>query len=130
MSWFRRSKLDSSPKAKSSKGLDRSGQGRRLLLEQLEVRATPTAALLYENMVGEIMEQAAQSYEYNIENGLAIVGSPETVVRKLEETQQRLGYDVFCTNHSIGRMPPALVSNSIELFGKEVIPAFAPVGSV
>ena len=35
-----------------------------------------------------------------------------------------MGYDIFCTNHQIGRMPRELVDRSIELFGKEVIPAF------
>ena len=39
--------------------------------------------------------------------------------------RQRMGYDLFCTNHQIGRMPRELVDRSIELFGKEVIPAFA-----
>jgi alkanesulfonate monooxygenase SsuD/methylene tetrahydromethanopterin reductase-like flavin-dependent oxidoreductase (luciferase family) len=73
---------------------------------------------------GETMRLAAQSYEYNLENGLAIVGSPETVVRKLQDGKQRIGYDLFCTNHEIGQMPKQLVRNSIELFGKEVIPAF------
>ena len=67
---------------------------------------------------------AAQSYEFNLENGLAIVGSPETVIRQLAEGKKCIGYDIFCTNHEIGRMPKPLVRNSIELFGKEVIPAF------
>jgi len=74
---------------------------------------------------GEVMEAAAKSYEFNIEQGLAIVGSPETVIAKLQETQQRLGYDVFCTNHQIGHMPAPMVASSMELFGKEVIPAFS-----
>jgi len=73
---------------------------------------------------GESMRRAAQDYEYNIEAGLAIVGSPETVIRKLEEGKKQIGYDVFCTNHEIGAMPEQLVRNSIRLFGKEVIPAF------
>ena len=73
---------------------------------------------------GETMRMAAQSYEFNLESGLAIVGSPETVIHKLEEGQKRIGYDIFCTNHEIGRMPKQMVRNSIELFGKEVIPAF------
>jgi alkanesulfonate monooxygenase SsuD/methylene tetrahydromethanopterin reductase-like flavin-dependent oxidoreductase (luciferase family) len=73
---------------------------------------------------GETIRMAAQSYEFNIEHGLAIVGSPETVIRKLEDGKQRIGYDLFCTNHDIGQMPKQLVHNSIELFGKEVIPAF------
>ena len=83
---------------------------------------------------GRTMAEAARSYEFNIDHGLALVGSPETVVRRLREGQQRLGYDVFCTNHQIGRMPAELVERSIELFGREVIPAFAsapaPVAAV
>lgn len=73
---------------------------------------------------GETIKAAAGSYEFNIESGLAIVGSPETVIKKLQAGQQKIGYDIFCTNHEIGRMPAEMVSNSIELFGKEVIPAF------
>lgn len=56
--------------------------------------------------------------------GLALVGSPETVMRKLEAGKKLIGYDIFCTNHEIGGMPKEAVMNSVELFGKEVIPAF------
>jgi len=73
---------------------------------------------------GETIGRASASYEFNIENGLALVGSPETVRRRLEEGKKRIGYDIFCCNHEIGHMPPALVRNSIRLFGKEVVPAF------
>jgi alkanesulfonate monooxygenase SsuD/methylene tetrahydromethanopterin reductase-like flavin-dependent oxidoreductase (luciferase family) len=73
---------------------------------------------------GETMKQSQGSYEFNIENGLAIVGSPDTVIRRLEEGKKLIGYDIFCTNHEIGSMPPAMVQNSIRLFGKEVVPAF------
>jgi alkanesulfonate monooxygenase SsuD/methylene tetrahydromethanopterin reductase-like flavin-dependent oxidoreductase (luciferase family) len=73
---------------------------------------------------GVTMQQAGRSFEFNIDNGLAIVGSPDTVIRKLQEGRQRIGYDVFCTNFGIARMPYELVRSSIELFGKEVIPAF------
>ena len=45
-------------------------------------------------------------------------------MRQLKDGKQRIGYDIFCTNHAIGQMPEPLVRNSIELFGKEVIPAF------
>jgi len=73
---------------------------------------------------GATIAEAAKSYEFNLEHGLAIVGSPETVVREIETRRQRLGYDVLCTNHQIGRMPRELLASSVELFGKEVIPAF------
>jgi alkanesulfonate monooxygenase SsuD/methylene tetrahydromethanopterin reductase-like flavin-dependent oxidoreductase (luciferase family) len=78
---------------------------------------------------GETMAMAGQSYEYNIEQGLALVGSPETVIQRLREGQRSIGYDVFCTNHQIGGMPPEMVSKSVRLFGEQVIPAFQPVGA-
>ena len=74
---------------------------------------------------GRVFSEASKSYEFSIENGLSIVGSPETVIRKLQEGQQRIGYDLFCANHSIGGMPHDLVMKSNELFGREVVPAFA-----
>jgi alkanesulfonate monooxygenase SsuD/methylene tetrahydromethanopterin reductase-like flavin-dependent oxidoreductase (luciferase family) len=73
---------------------------------------------------GETMRLARESYDFNIESGLAVVGSPDTVIRKLQEGQKQIGYDIFCTNHEIGRMPKAMVRNSIALFSKEVVPAF------
>jgi alkanesulfonate monooxygenase SsuD/methylene tetrahydromethanopterin reductase-like flavin-dependent oxidoreductase (luciferase family) len=73
---------------------------------------------------GETMRLARESYEFNIEQGLALVGSPDTVIRKLEEGKRRIGYDIFCTNHEIGTMPADLVRNSIRLFSREIVPAF------
>ena len=51
-------------------------------------------------------------------------GSPETIIRRIREQQAFVGYDILCTAHAIGRMPQELVTSSIELFGREVIPAF------
>jgi alkanesulfonate monooxygenase SsuD/methylene tetrahydromethanopterin reductase-like flavin-dependent oxidoreductase (luciferase family) len=73
---------------------------------------------------GEVMRLARESYDYTLDNGLAIVGSPDTVIRKLEEGKRRIGYDIFCTNHEIGKMPEELVRRSIRLFGQEVVPHF------
>jgi alkanesulfonate monooxygenase SsuD/methylene tetrahydromethanopterin reductase-like flavin-dependent oxidoreductase (luciferase family) len=72
---------------------------------------------------GETMRKAGQSWEFNIENGLAIVGSPETVLKKLEAGKKQIGYDIFCGNHEIGRMPKEMSRKSVRLLGKEVIPA-------
>lgn len=69
-------------------------------------------------------EQRA-SYDWWIDSGLALVGSPETVRRKLAEQQQRIGYDVLCASHRFGAMPPEQSFKSLKLFGEEVIPAFA-----
>ncbi len=73
---------------------------------------------------GETIAKSARSYEFNLDNGLAVVGSPETVIRVLKESKKRIGYDIFCTNHEIGLMPQEMVRNSIRLFGKEVVSAF------
>jgi alkanesulfonate monooxygenase SsuD/methylene tetrahydromethanopterin reductase-like flavin-dependent oxidoreductase (luciferase family) len=73
---------------------------------------------------GEVMRQAATSYDFNIEQGLALVGSPETVIRRLEEGKRSIGYDIFCGNFAIGTMPDAMVRESIRLFGEKIVPAF------
>jgi alkanesulfonate monooxygenase SsuD/methylene tetrahydromethanopterin reductase-like flavin-dependent oxidoreductase (luciferase family) len=72
---------------------------------------------------GQTMEQAQTSYEFNIENGLAIVGSPDTVIQKLQEGQKKIGYDLFCTSF-IGRLSRDELDKTLDLWGKEVIPAF------
>jgi alkanesulfonate monooxygenase SsuD/methylene tetrahydromethanopterin reductase-like flavin-dependent oxidoreductase (luciferase family) len=72
---------------------------------------------------GETMEKAQTDYQYNIDNGLAIVGSPDTVIAKLQEGHKRIGYDLFCTSF-IGRLSPEETAATMELWGKEVIPAF------
>jgi alkanesulfonate monooxygenase SsuD/methylene tetrahydromethanopterin reductase-like flavin-dependent oxidoreductase (luciferase family) len=74
---------------------------------------------------GQTVAEAARNYDFSVEHGISLVGSPATVIRRLQAGQARLGYDLFCTNHQIGRMPPELVNQSIDLFGQEVIPAFA-----
>ena len=60
-----------------------------------------------------------------IDNALALVGSPDTVVRKIEEQHALIGHDMLCTQHGFGQMALDLVWKSIRLFGKNVIPTFA-----
>ena len=69
-------------------------------------------------------EQRA-SYDWWIASGLALVGSPETVRRKLAEQHERIGYDVLCASHRFGAIPPEQSLKSLKLFGEEVIPAFS-----
>jgi alkanesulfonate monooxygenase SsuD/methylene tetrahydromethanopterin reductase-like flavin-dependent oxidoreductase (luciferase family) len=52
-----------------------------------------------------------------------IVGSPETVIKKLTMIVQRLNPGYLCFYGNEGPMPHQHVMRSIELFGKEVIPA-------
>ena len=64
------------------------------------------------------------SLDFWIDNGLALVGSPETVTAKLQEQRELIGYDIFSAAHRIGRMPKEQSLNSLKLFAKEVMPAF------
>jgi alkanesulfonate monooxygenase SsuD/methylene tetrahydromethanopterin reductase-like flavin-dependent oxidoreductase (luciferase family) len=72
-----------------------------------------------------VFQERAKSYDFWIDNGLALVGSPDTVIRKIQEQQALIGHDVLCTQHGFGHLAPELVKKSIRLFGKEVIPVFA-----
>ena len=73
---------------------------------------------------GRVFRMMAEDYDFSIENGVAIIGSPETVARKIAEQQKYVGYDLLATTHGFGSMDPALIEKSIRLFGEEVIPAF------
>jgi len=75
--------------------------------------------------LNRVFQGMSTSYDFWMDNGLALVGSPETVLRKLKDQHQRIGYDVFCANHRFGPMPAAQSLKSLKLFGQEVIPAFA-----
>jgi alkanesulfonate monooxygenase SsuD/methylene tetrahydromethanopterin reductase-like flavin-dependent oxidoreductase (luciferase family) len=72
-----------------------------------------------------VFQERAKSYDFWIDNGLALVGSPDTVIRKIQEQHDLIGHDVLCTQHGLGHMAPELIKKSIKLLGEEVIPAFA-----
>jgi alkanesulfonate monooxygenase SsuD/methylene tetrahydromethanopterin reductase-like flavin-dependent oxidoreductase (luciferase family) len=52
-----------------------------------------------------------------------MVGSPETVARRLTQQHQLIGDDLFCDNHRFGPMPVEQSLKSLKLFGDEAIPA-------
>ena len=68
--------------------------------------------------------ERAQSYDFWIDNGIALVGSPETVAKRLEEQRRLIGHDIFCARHLFGYIDPDAAKQSIRLFAKEVMPAF------
>jgi alkanesulfonate monooxygenase SsuD/methylene tetrahydromethanopterin reductase-like flavin-dependent oxidoreductase (luciferase family) len=78
----------------------------------------------YSRANGRIFRESGQSYDFWLDNGLALVGTPESVTRQIKASQKRLGYTVFVSSHHLGAMPPDMVERSIKLFGEEVIPAF------
>ena len=74
--------------------------------------------------LARVFQGMSTSYDFWIDNGLALVGSPETVVRQIEKQREHIGYDILCCNHRPGPMPTEVASKSLRLFGEEVIPAF------
>ena len=46
----------------------------------------------------------------DIDNGLALIGNPDSVARQLEDQQRRLGYDVFCAQHLRAHFHPCVVA--------------------
>ena len=63
--------------------------------------------------------------DFWLEHGLAHVGSPETVARRLEEQHAKIGFDVFCGRHRFAEIPTEQVEKSIRLFGEKVVPALS-----
>ena len=85
----------------------------------------------YTRANGRVFRESGRSYDFWVDNDLALIGSPETVARKIEESKERIGFTVFAASHHIGAMPVESVDSSIRLFGESVIPAFErPTGPV
>ena len=72
-----------------------------------------------------VFEGMKTGLDFWLDNGLAHVGSPETVAKRLEEQHKLTGMDVFCGRHRFGEIPDRLVEKSIRMFGEKVIPAFS-----
>ena len=74
--------------------------------------------------LGRVFQGMSESFDFWIDNGLALVGSPETVIKQLKAQSELCGYDIFCANHRFGTIPQEQSLKSLKLFGEEVIPAF------
>ena len=72
----------------------------------------------------DTFHQTTQSFDYWIDSGVGVVGSPDTVIRMLKEKQEKMGLNIFLAQHVIDELPPDLCRNSMDLFAKHVIPAF------
>jgi alkanesulfonate monooxygenase SsuD/methylene tetrahydromethanopterin reductase-like flavin-dependent oxidoreductase (luciferase family) len=64
------------------------------------------------------------SYDELLEGGYAVVGSPETVRKKIAEWQEMLGFGIFIPLLQIGDMPHYRTVKNMELFATEVMPYF------
>jgi alkanesulfonate monooxygenase SsuD/methylene tetrahydromethanopterin reductase-like flavin-dependent oxidoreductase (luciferase family) len=63
-----------------------------------------------------------RTYNGLVESGLAIIGSPETVIRHLLQQTQELGLETFVGLFAFGRLTHVQVMRSLDLFAKEVAP--------
>ncbi|WP_350351671.1 LLM class flavin-dependent oxidoreductase [Microbacterium sp. A8/3-1] len=68
------------------------------------------------------------TYDDMMDQGVAVVGSPETVARKLEELRQESGVGQMIIIGDGGGSPEWMVRKSMELFAREVMPKFRPEG--
>ncbi|MEE2721858.1 MAG: LLM class flavin-dependent oxidoreductase [Pseudomonadota bacterium] len=62
-----------------------------------------------------------------MENGVVLVGSPETVRKKLIECHQVLGFGTFVALLHFGTLPADKTERNIRLFAEEVLPAIQPL---
>jgi alkanesulfonate monooxygenase SsuD/methylene tetrahydromethanopterin reductase-like flavin-dependent oxidoreductase (luciferase family) len=79
--------------------------------------------------IARIYHETSKSVDFWYDEGLAFVGSPQTVLAGIRAQQQRLGYDVLLTNHQFDEMPRELSLRSMRLFGEHVIPMFGGAAS-
>jgi alkanesulfonate monooxygenase SsuD/methylene tetrahydromethanopterin reductase-like flavin-dependent oxidoreductase (luciferase family) len=98
--------------------LGESGVARALSLKEEE--KTPEMLEM-----ARLFLETSKSYQFWIDEGLALVGSPDTVARRLREQQALCGHEIFLAQHQITSMPRDLVQRSMRLFGEAVIPQFA-----
>jgi alkanesulfonate monooxygenase SsuD/methylene tetrahydromethanopterin reductase-like flavin-dependent oxidoreductase (luciferase family) len=85
------------------------------------------AAVRAQRPSGRLATSAALSYDELREVNNIIVGNPDTVIRKLTDIIEGVGPGYLHIYGSDGPMPHKDVMRSIELFGKEVIPALHEV---
>lgn len=82
----------------------------------------------YEQMFGRIGRERGwgpmtkEHYLNEVHHGGLVVGSPETVARKIANAVTALGASRFDLKYSTGPMDHATLMNSIELYGTQVIP--------
>jgi alkanesulfonate monooxygenase SsuD/methylene tetrahydromethanopterin reductase-like flavin-dependent oxidoreductase (luciferase family) len=63
------------------------------------------------------------TYEEIIENGMAVVGSPDTVGERFEALMDELGFGQIISLMGVGDMPHYRTIKSMELFANDVMPA-------
>jgi alkanesulfonate monooxygenase SsuD/methylene tetrahydromethanopterin reductase-like flavin-dependent oxidoreductase (luciferase family) len=64
------------------------------------------------------------TYEELLENGMIIVGSPESAAEQFEALRDELGFGQVMALMAIGDMPHHRVARTMELFASEIMPSY------
>jgi alkanesulfonate monooxygenase SsuD/methylene tetrahydromethanopterin reductase-like flavin-dependent oxidoreductase (luciferase family) len=75
-----------------------------------------------EHWEARLRKRAVQSLEEQIEAGVVLCGSPETVVKQIKRASAELGCGIFNLTMKVGNLPDAVVRKGMELFRDRVRP--------
>ncbi len=62
--------------------------------------------------------------QFMIDNGMCVVGNPDTCIRQIERIQQEAKLDLFLCMMQFWALPHEKTMHAIDLFGKHVLPHF------
>ena len=81
-----------------------------------------------QSILGAAGKGYADSYETLQEKGIVMVGSPDTMIRRIRTLYERCGIGHLLMMNQAGSMPDHQVRKSLELFAREVYPAIRDLG--
>jgi alkanesulfonate monooxygenase SsuD/methylene tetrahydromethanopterin reductase-like flavin-dependent oxidoreductase (luciferase family) len=73
--------------------------------------------------------QDRASFDGQLARGALLIGSPDTVRETLRSYLQQTGANYFIGSFAFGSLPAEQVMQSVELFGRDVMPALAQVSA-
>lgn len=74
---------------------------------------------------GQQGDRAREDFDAQRENGTLIVGSPKSVIQQVKSTVGFTGINYLLCSFAFGDLQPSQYMRSIDLFAREVMPAFA-----
>lgn len=92
------------------------------------LKLRPEEATAEMRELARVYHDTSTSVEFWVDEGLAFIGSPDTVAAAIDAQRQRVGYDILLLNHQFVDMPREMYTASMRLFGETVIPALGGPG--
>jgi alkanesulfonate monooxygenase SsuD/methylene tetrahydromethanopterin reductase-like flavin-dependent oxidoreductase (luciferase family) len=103
--------------------------------EQAIAQARPAWAVFWDNFTrryyerGDMKHAGKGDFDTELAAGKLLIGSPDTVRRRLADYLERSGANYFIGAFSWGDLAPRDIHRSLDLFAREVIPALVPVAA-